>query len=104
MSGIAIVMSTAGSKSEATRIGRELVERRLAACVNVLPNVVSIYRWEGSVQTDSEWLLLVKTRANRFNDVRSAIVELHSYELPEIVMIEPSRVDPAYRAWIDDSL
>ena len=104
MSEIAVVMSTAGSLDEATRIGRALVERRLAACVNVIPNVVSIYRWEGSIQTDSEWLLIVKTRAERFEEVRSLIVELHTYELPEIVMIEPSRVDPAYRAWIEGCL
>jgi len=104
MSGTALVLTSAGSQDEAARIARALVERRLAACVNVLPNVVSTYRWEGSIQSETEWLLIVKTRVDRFEELRSAILELHSYELPEVVMIEAERVDAAYLAWIDASL
>ena len=101
MSGIVVVLSTAGSQDEASRIASALVERRLAACVSVVPGVLSTYRWEGAVQTAPEWLLVVKTKADRFEDVRVAIRELHSYELPEIVMIEAGRIDAGYAAWID---
>jgi periplasmic divalent cation tolerance protein len=104
MSGIAVVLTTIGSEAEASTLARTLVEGQLAACVNVVPRVVSTYRWKGAVATDDEWLLVIKTRTNRFEEVRAAIRELHSYELPEIVMFEASRVDPAYRAWIDESV
>lgn len=104
MSGIAVVLSTAGTQAEASRIARALVERRLAACVNVVPGVLSTYRWKGAVQSEAEWLLVVKTTADKFEDVRRAIRELHSYELPEIVMLEAGQVDPDYRAWIDHSV
>ena len=104
MSGIAVVLTTAGTEAEASTLAKALVERQLAACVNVVPGVSSTYRWKGAVVTDGEWLLVIKTRTDRFEEIRAAILELHSYELPEIVMIEASRVDPAYRAWIDDSV
>ena len=104
MSDVAVVMTTAGSQEEAARIAAALVERRLAACVNVIPGVISTYRWKGNVVSEPECLLLVKTRIDRFEEVRSAIRELHSYELPEIVMIEVSKVDPEYAKWIDDSM
>jgi periplasmic divalent cation tolerance protein len=104
MSGIAVVLTTVGSEEEASRIARTLVERRLAACVNVVPGVVSTYRWEGAVRSDAEWLLIVKTRADRFDDVRAAIRELHSYELPEVVMIDAANVDAAYLDWIATSV
>jgi len=104
MSGLAVVLTTAGSEVEASRIARSLVETRLAACVNVLPGVASTYWWQGSVNTEDEWLLVIKTRADRFEEVRAAIRTLHSYEAPEVVMIEASAVDPAYAAWLDASL
>jgi len=101
MSGIAIVLSTAGSEEEASGIAHALVERHLAACVNVVPGIVSTYRWKGSIRSDAEWLLVVKTRSDRFEDVSAAIRALHSYELPEIVMLEAGTADPTYLAWID---
>jgi len=104
MSGIAVVLTTAGSEAEASTIAKALVERQLAACVNVVAGVSSTYRWKGAVTTDAEWLLVVKTRTERFEAVRAAIRELHSYELPEVVLIEAAAVDPAYAAWIDASL
>ena len=104
MSGHAVVYCTAGSEDEAARIARALVERRLAACVNVVPGVASTYRWEGAVRTDAEWLLIVKTRRERFEEVSRAIRELHSYELPEIVMLDIADGDAAYLEWIDASL
>ena len=104
MSGNAVVFCTAGSEAEASRIAGALVERRLAACVNVVPGISSTYRWEGETKTDSEWLLIVKTRRDRLEDVSRAIRELHSYELPEIVMLDIGDGDAAYLAWIDASL
>ena len=82
MSENAIVFCTAGSEAEASAIAHALVDRRLAACVNVLPGVSSTYRWQGAVTTEREWMLVVKTRRDRFEQVRAAIRELHSYERP----------------------
>ena len=104
MSSSAIVLCTAGSEAEASGIAAALVERRLAACVNVVPGVRSTYRFEGEVKTDGEWLLIVKTRRDRFESVRDAIRELHSYELPEIVMLGIADGDPSYLAWIDENV
>jgi len=104
MSGQVVVLSTAGSEAEASDIARALVERHLAACVNVVPGVTSIYRWQGTVQTDTEWLLIVKTRRERFEEVRAAIHEHHAYEVPEIVMLDIADGDAAYLGWIDASL
>ena len=101
MSDHAVVLTTAGTEDEASRIASALVERRLAACVNVVPGVTSTYRWQGAVRTDREWLLIVKTRRDRFHAVRGAIRELHSYEVPEIVMLDIADGDAAYLAWLD---
>jgi periplasmic divalent cation tolerance protein len=104
MSGHAVVLSTVGTEDEASRIASALVERRLAACVNVVSGVGSTYRWQGAVRTDREWLLVIKTRRDRFEAVRAAIRELHTYEVPEIVMLDITDGDAAYLRWIDASL
>jgi periplasmic divalent cation tolerance protein len=100
----AIVLSTAGSEDEASRIAEDLVGRRLAACVNVVPGVKSIYRWQGSIHRDAEWLLIVKTRRDRFEAVRDAIRAIHSYEQPEVVLVDIAEGDPGYLRWIDDNV
>ena len=82
-----IVLSTAGSEQEAHKIAHILVKRRLAACVNILPQIQSIYRWKGEIESAQEWLLLIKTRADKFPAVRDAIGELHSYEVPECIVV-----------------
>ena len=82
-----IVLSTAGSEDEARKIARHLIEHQFAACVNIVPQVESIYRWQGKVESSREWLLLIKTTAARFPEVRDAIRELHSYELPECISV-----------------
>jgi periplasmic divalent cation tolerance protein len=104
MPGHAVVLSTVGTEAEASRIASALVERRLAACVNVVSGVGSTYRWRGAIQTDREWLLVIKTRRDRFEAVRAAIRELHTYEVPEIVMLDITDGDAAYLGWIDASL
>jgi periplasmic divalent cation tolerance protein len=99
-----IVLTTAGSEEEARKIARALVERRIAACVNIVPQVASIYRWQGKVEEASEWLLVVKTTAAASGQVREAISELHSYELPECICLTIEDGSPNYLKWIADSV
>jgi periplasmic divalent cation tolerance protein len=99
-----IVLTTAGSQEEAQKIAHALVERKLAACVNIVPRIESVYRWQGKVENAAEWLLIVKTTAKRFEAVRDAIKDLHSYELPECLMLEISDGSNAYFAWIEENV
>jgi periplasmic divalent cation tolerance protein len=104
MTGKRIVLTTAGSEEEARKIALALVERRLAACVNVVPQVESIYRWQGNVESSREWLLIVKTTKERFPAVRDAINELHSYELAECISLNIEDGSAAYLEWLGDSV
>jgi|RhiMethySRZTD1v2_1073278.scaffolds.fasta_scaffold498225_2 periplasmic divalent cation tolerance protein len=104
LSGRVVALSTVGSAEEADRLARALVERRLAACVNVVPGVVSHYRWQGELQRDDERLLVIKTRAERIEALRDALRELHPYELPELVAFEITAGSEAYLKWLDDSV
>jgi periplasmic divalent cation tolerance protein len=97
-----IVLSTAGSEEEARKIARELVERRLSACVNIVPQIESVYRWQGKVESSRESLLLIKTTAERFEKVRDAIRELHSYDLPECIAVAIEDGSPEYLRWLTD--
>jgi len=99
-----IVLTTAGSEEEAQKIARHLLERRVAACVNIVPQVTSIYRWQGKVEEAREWLLIVKTIAAAFGQVREVIAELHSYELPECVCLKIEDGSPNYLEWISESV
>jgi periplasmic divalent cation tolerance protein len=99
-----IVLTTAASEEEARRIARALVDRRLASCVSIVPQVTSIYRWQGAVEEAGEWLLIVKTTAANFTQVRQAITELHSYELPECLCLTIEDGSPAYLQWITESV
>jgi periplasmic divalent cation tolerance protein len=99
-----LVFTTAGSNEEARKIGRALVERRMAACVNIVPRVESVYRWEGKVEEAQEWLLVIKTTAAAFERVREAIRELHSYNLPECICVSIEDGSPEYLQWIGESV
>ena len=99
-----IVLSTTGSEEEARKIARHLVERRLAACVNIVPQVTSIYRWEGKIEEAGEWILVIKTTAAAFGAVREAIASLHSYDLPECICLTIEEGSPNYLEWIADSV
>ncbi len=99
-----VVGTTVGDEEQALLIARELVARRLAACVNVIPGMRSVYRWQGRICRDTEYLLLVKTLAGEYPAVAAAIRELHSYELPEILAFDVTRGDEGFLAWIRDSV
>ncbi len=99
-----LVLTTAGSEAEARKIAEALVERKLAACVNIVPGVHSVYRWEGKVEGAEEYLLLIKTSKSREEQVGSAIRELHSYELPECIAIPIESGSEEYLKWLGDSV
>jgi periplasmic divalent cation tolerance protein len=98
-----IVLTTAGTREEAGTIARALVERRLAACVN-MTRVESVYRWQGKVENAEEWLLLVKTTAEAFDEVEATIRELHSYDLPECLVLGIEGGNEEYLDWIGESV
>jgi periplasmic divalent cation tolerance protein len=99
-----IVLTTTGTKEEAQKIGRALVEARLAACVNIVGPIESIYRWQRKVETSAEYLLVIKTTASAFARLRDAIGKLHSYELPECVELAVTGGSAAYLNWIERSV
>lgn len=99
-----IVLCTCSSETEAERIAEYLVESRLAACVNLVSQVKSIYRWENKVESSWEWLLVVKTTAEKFAAVREAIRGLHSYEVPECISIAIDDGSASYLGWIEQSV
>jgi periplasmic divalent cation tolerance protein len=99
-----IALTTVGSAEAADQLARALVERRLAACVNVVPGVVSHYRWQGELQREEERLLVIKTRAERMPALREALRELHPYELPELVAFEITAGSEPYLKWLDESV
>src|SRR5580704_339689 len=95
-----LVYTTYPSIVEAERAGRVLVERRLCACVNILPSMASIYWWQGTVERGDEVVMIIKTRAGLTEAVRGAVKEMHSYTTPAILVIPLESVDPDYHAWI----
>lgn len=97
-----VILATAGGRAEADRIADDLVRRRLAACVQVT-EIASTYRWEGEVTRAAEWLLLIKTRPARYEAVEAAIMELHTYDVPEIVQLPIERGLESYLNWIAEN-
>jgi periplasmic divalent cation tolerance protein len=104
MSDHIVVFCTVGKTQDAGALALALVEQRLVACVNIVPVVTSIYRWRGKIERDEEQLLVMKTRADRFEELRAAIVARHSYEVPEIVALPLVAGHAPYLAWIDESV
>jgi periplasmic divalent cation tolerance protein len=99
-----IVLTTAGSEEKAWKIAHHLVENHLAACVNIVPQVESIYRWQGKVESSREWLLVIKSTVQRFAAVRDAIRELHSYDLPECIVLTIDDGSAPYLQWLGESV
>jgi periplasmic divalent cation tolerance protein len=103
MEGLAVVMTTVGSDEQAGRIAETLVQDGLAACVNIVRRVRSIYRWKGELWDDEEHLLIIKTREGLFEQVRETIARLHTYELPEVICVPVVSADDRVREWILDN-
>ncbi|MGZ5828532.1 MAG: divalent-cation tolerance protein CutA [Xanthobacteraceae bacterium] len=94
------VYTTYPSLVEAETAGRALLEARLAACVNILPGMISLYRWKGAIERADEVVMIIKTRAASAETVRAAVKEKHSYDAPAILVIPIESVDSAYLAWL----
>jgi periplasmic divalent cation tolerance protein len=98
-----VVMVTCGSEEEATKIATSLVEERLAACVNIISPVRSIYRWEGKIWDEREWLLIIKTKTKRFEDLEKKVKSLHSYSVPEIIGLPIVEGSVSYLKWLEET-
>lgn len=99
-----LILSTAGSQEEAEKIAHALVERRLAACVNIVPVMHSVFRWEGNIEEARECLLLIKTAGSAIERVRDAVRELHSYDVPELIVLGIEGGSETYLSWIGESV
>lgn len=99
-----IVLTTCPDRPNANQIAQSLLEKRLAACVNILPGIESMYRWKGAIETATELLLLIKTRQDLLPAVQSEITRLHSYEVPELIALPVSGGGTAYLEWLTKEL
>jgi periplasmic divalent cation tolerance protein len=99
-----IVFVTTPNSDEANRIANALVAEQLAACVNIVPLVESIYRWEGEIKRDSEALMIIKTTNDRYAELERSVKELHSYTTPEVIALEIERGSEDYLKWLRDSV
>jgi len=104
MTDALIVFSTCADETEALRLANTLVEARLAACVNVLPAIQSVYRWQGAIENAREILLVVKTTRQRFEAVCDLISTVHSYDTPEIIAVPVAAGSEKYLAWLTDQV
>lgn len=99
--GCQIVITTAPDQASARKLADTLIEEGLAACVNVLDKVESIYRWQGKINRDSEYMLLIKSTQRQYSQIQQRILDLHPYELPEIIAVPISGGLPAYLDWLN---
>ena len=104
MSDELIIFVTAPNEDEARKIADALVNDQLAACVNIINGVESIYRWQGKVERDRELLLIIKSSASRYADLEHRVTELHSYTTPEVIAFKIDRGSEGYLNWIRDSI
>ncbi len=95
------VFTTTSSIEEAKKIARNLVESKLAACVSIIPRVISLYDWQDKINEEEECILFIKTRKDFFNRVKETILSTHSYELPEIIMLSIKDGHKEYLDWIE---
>jgi periplasmic divalent cation tolerance protein len=102
MSSFIVVLVTCGSEEEALKIAHFLVEDRLVACVNLISPVRSIYRWEGKILDEKEWILFIKTRKERFEELEKQVKALHSYSVPEIIALPIVEGSASYLNWVKE--
>ncbi|NMO22189.1 divalent-cation tolerance protein CutA [Pyxidicoccus fallax] len=100
MTDVILVLVTAPSADKAAELARTLVEEQLAACGNIVPGLRSIYRWQGQIHDDAEVLLILKTRAALFEPLRARVVELHPYQVPEVLRVDIAEGHAPYLAWV----
>ena len=100
---VSIVLTTLGADADAAALARTLVEERLAACVNILPAMRSVYRWQGKVEQEREQQLVIKTASDRVPALEARLRQLHPYELPEFLVLEVAGGSEAYLAWVGES-
>jgi len=100
---VRIVLATFSNADSAAEITGVLVREKLAACANIVPKIRSVYFWDGAVQDDEEALALIKTSTENLHELEKRLHELHPYEVPEIIAIEPHRVLEPYAEWVRDS-
>lgn len=103
MTDIVVVFVTVGNSEDAARIGRAVVEERLAACANIIPQIRSLYWWKGEICDEQETLLIMKTPSSMFPTLKQRVRELHTYELPEIIAMPVSEGLPEYLDWVAGS-
>ena len=99
-----IVLTTVGTTFDAADLARQLVTERLAACINIVPQVRSIYRWEEKIEDDGEQLLIIKTTSERVDALRDSLFARHPYEVPEFVVVSIDRIGGPYRDWLIQSV
>jgi periplasmic divalent cation tolerance protein len=104
VTGALLVLTTVSNEEQAAQLARTLVERRLAACVNIVPGVRSLYRFKGVLEDDREQLLLMKTTRERYEALAAAIAELHPYEVPEVLAVPIERGSASYLGWVAESV
>jgi periplasmic divalent cation tolerance protein len=99
-----LVFVTASNVKEARKLARGILEKHLAACVNIVPGTESHYRWKGKLEKSSEVMLVIKSSAEQFESLAGFVRKHHSYECPEIVSVAPHKISPAYQVWWDESM
>lgn len=102
--GTVVIFITAGTREEARKVGQALLEHRAAACVNIAPNITSIFWWQEVLETDQEHLLIVKTRASKLEEVVRLVKEIHSYEVPEVIALPVIGGNREYLEWIGEEV
>lgn len=103
MSDYILVLSTVNNKNVAQKIAEQLVEQKLCACVNILPEMLSVYSWKNNIEKDKEFLMLIKTRRDLFLDLKNEIIKLHPYEIPEIISFDIEDGNEAYLSWLNEN-
>jgi periplasmic divalent cation tolerance protein len=104
MTKAVVVLCTCSGMVEARKLAHALVDERLAACVNVIPGIESVYRWEGQIEQANEILLVIKTTAERLATLESSLAELHSYDTPEILALPVIAGSKKYLSWLDEQV